>query len=192
MDGVKSMIQRKTILGLFLLFLIAGASAINVYVPITQTTTKTGHVVGTVRCHHNLFSYEMILQNFTDNTWHSVFVSPDGKFDFEVDPGDYLLILLDGDTGHPEYRNFTAVAGQISQVHFKGHAISTDSGTPIPTPTPTVSPTPTPTVSPTPTPTPVCHTKVVCTSGYWELPKLSIQCVPIWHPPECHTVTICE
>jgi hypothetical protein len=98
---------------LLLMALVAGAQA------------GTGHIYVDVRCQHNLFSQEMILTSFTANEAVSVYLTPDGKFDAELPPGDYVLILLDGNAGHREYRFFTVRSGEITHIdQFIGHAIS--------------------------------------------------------------------
>jgi hypothetical protein len=177
----------------------------------------TGHAYTNVRCMHNIFSYEMTLVTFTYNEAMPVYVSPDGYWDSELLVGKYALILLDGDTGHREYRYFEVRADEITHIDpFIGHAISPKGNTtpePIPTPTvtpivtptvsptisptpipttiptivPTVSPTPIPTITPTPTPAPQCERVWVC--GDWEWFCWGDWCIP--NPGHCFWVEKC-
>jgi hypothetical protein len=155
---------------------------------------------------HDLFSKEIILIN-SEGQSTSIFLNPDGKYDTPINPGHYKAILIDGNSGHREEREFDIVAGQTQTVWFIGHAVSSEPGIlePIPTPTiepttlPTEIPTTVPTITPTPTPTPDCHWERVCTPEYWSY-ELRKRChapwcdwviVPIWHSEKCHYVWVC-
>jgi hypothetical protein len=150
----KPMAMKSLIFGLFLLCLIAGAHAENIYTPIPAPTPAPFGVLDvTVRCHHNIISQEMILTSFTNNEKTSVYLNPDGTYDTLLVPGDYALILLDGNGGQRESRYFTIQSGYSVQISFIGHGVTFDSG-PIPAPTPSLIPTEVPTTEPTLTPTP--------------------------------------
>ena len=112
---------------LIILCAVSVVSAENTYVPVEQTTQSYGNLYVTDRCHNNLFSHEMILINLTNNESESIFLNPDGKYDTQIVPGEYSLILLDGNAGHSEYQHFIINAGWTTYVNFIGHAISSDS-----------------------------------------------------------------
>lgn len=200
------------ILLLALISVIGTASAANLYIPVPTTTpAQSGHVWVNVRCQHNLFSQQMILTSFTNNAAKDVYLSADGKWDDDLVPGDYALILLDGNAGHREYRFFTIRSAESVTFQFVGHAVTFGPGeenvTPVPTPTPipTITPTPTasptpvpttvptpvPTAIPTPVPTPICHTEISCTPGWWGpwIPGLWLN---TWHPQVCVPIMVCE
>lgn len=257
--------MKKIVIGILILLLMPGVSA----------EDRMGHVFVTVRCHHNLFSDDMILTSFTENDATTVHLTPDGKYDAGLAPGEYVLILLDGNAGKREYAYFTITEGQSAYVSFIGHAVTFEYDEKTPAPTPTPVPTVTPTPEPTPyvyhpatalffadpteycapanvafwdwsmefpinwdwyvngvkfsdisqavleglgegvysidlwvnneiggswmnrtnyitvsncTPPPVCYEKEVCTPGYFG----KIVGCPVWHPPECHFIRICD
>ncbi|MCK9591418.1 MAG: hypothetical protein M0Q91_05345 [Methanoregula sp.] len=162
------------ILSIILLSLIAGVHAQNIYVPIPATTPDPyGTVYVDVRCQHGIYSSMMVLTSLTNNAASTVYLSPDGTWNTQLIPGDYALILLDGNMGRREYQFFTVQAGESAYVNFIGHAITGSSKIiPInPSPVPTVTPSPTPTVVPTispipvPTSTPICYCQK---KGWWE------------------------
>jgi hypothetical protein len=103
------------VLVIFLLLLLVGS----------VNAENTGHVYVTIRCMNNIFSRAMILTSFTNNNADIVWVSPDGKWDSELIPGSYALILLDGNSGQREYRFFDIREGMTTMIdQFIGHAIS--------------------------------------------------------------------
>jgi hypothetical protein len=202
--------MKSLILGLFLLALIGGAQAENIYTPIPITTPEPfGELNINVRCHHNLISQEMKLTSITNNEEMSVYLNPDGTYDTILVPGDYALILIDGNGGQTEYRYFTIQSGYSVQISFIGHAVTFDPVTTItPTPTlipsviPTTEPTPTPTVIPTVTPTPIPTVTPTPTETITPLPTPTIlptitpspSPTPVITPtptPICHEEKIC-
>lgn len=143
-------------LALFLLALIAGAQA-----------SETGHAYVTVRCQHNIFSNEMILTSFTENTAVREWIGPDGKWDRELAPGNYALILLDGNAGHREYRFFSVRSEETTFIdQFLGHAISTDPGR--------------------------CHKECTWKRGYDTRICENGVCIPTHHPGHWECVERCE
>jgi len=189
-----------TLIGLvIILCLICGTvSAENSYVPVEQPTISPyGHLYVHVLCMNNLISKDMVLTNNAgDNTIISL--QPDGTLDTPLIADDYILVLIDGNSGHSETRHFTITGGETTYVWFIGHARSMDeikaiiTSTPTPTiePTETVSPEPSPTITPevtstpiptessTPEPTPYCHWANITSE--------------IYHPEENHTIQIPE
>ena len=172
---------------------IGTVSAENIYTPIPATTPAPFGVLEiTLRDHNTLHpGSELIIISNADGELMSDTISPDGFYYAWLNPGEYDLMLPDGNAGHPEYAHVTIESGYKKIVPFLGHAVSFDPGrlppteptalpttvpttepTVIPTTIPTISPTPSPTPTPLPTltplPTPVCHQEKVCTPGYWE------------------------
>jgi hypothetical protein len=205
-----------TLIGLIIILcLICGTvSAENSYVPVEQPTISPyGHLYVHVLCMNNLISKDMVMAN---NAGDNVILTlqPDGTLDTPLIAGDYILVLIDGNSGHSETRHFTITGGETTYVWFIGHARSVDEVkiiiTPTPTPTieptetaspepsPTITPevttTPTPTESPTPEPTPYCYWANTTSEIYHQEVNHTIQ-IPevnhtIYHPeiPANYTV----
>ena len=187
---------------LIALCVIGTVSAENIYSPVPATTPSlTGHVWVTVRCHHNLFSREMILTSITNDGTEIVNITPDGKWDDELLTGDYGLILIDGNAGHPESTYFTIRPGESAYIPLIGHAVSSEPGvlpTQTPLPTDTITPEPTATISPTDTPTPEPTFTVEPTTTLTPVPTTIPTTSPTVSPtitplptPVCHKEKVC-
>ncbi len=117
-----------------LIFLILLAITISVsaggYSPVKQDISDgSGSVEISVLCHNNLFSKEMILtNNIAPTEGKSIFLDHTGKFNDRFIPGDYTVVLLDGNGGQPETKKFRIDGGYTSYVTFIGHAISNGGG----------------------------------------------------------------
>ena len=206
-----------TIILLIAIIVIIGAigtvSAENIYTPILQTPTETGHVYIILRCQDNIYSKEIdvrSLDNPTDWYW-ILFVRPDGKTDTEFDPGEYHYNLTDGNAGHPEEGTFHIYAGWNTIVPILGHASGREPGnfpnqtptpeptatiTPPPTESPTVTPTEIPTILPTAIPTtePIVIPTTVPTTVPTDIPTTSPTLSPTITPlptPVCHKEKVC-
>jgi len=162
------------------------ASAENIYIPVEQPTgTPYGTLYIHVLCMHDLFSKEIILIN-AEGISTSLFLNPDGKYDTPLNPGHYKMILIDGNAGHREEREYDIVAGQTQTVTFIGHAVSSEPGKIEPSPTPTLKP--------------QCHWERTCTPGHWtyelrqrfHAPWCDWVITPVWHSRECHPVWQCD
>ena len=85
----------------------------------------TGSLFINVRCRHNLISRGMVLtNNIAPRIKLTLYLRPDGFYDDRFIPGDYTLVLLDGNAGQPETQSFSVVARHSTFVSFIGHAVS--------------------------------------------------------------------
>jgi hypothetical protein len=201
---------------LLALCIIGTVSAENIYIPIPQTTPAPfGVLEVTLRDQHTLIPGSEHLLIIKDGETISDTISPDGYYYAFLVPGEYDLVLPDGNAGHPEYARITIQAGEKIVVPFLGHAVSFDPDilptqtiTPEPTatPLPTISPTPVPTTVPTPVPTtiptteptivptpsptqPPCEVHYVWVCGNWEWFCWNGNCIP--NPGHCSWVKEC-
>ena len=75
-----------------------------------------------VLCQHNLFSKDVLIQE--NGNIYNITLNPSGTYEGRYDPGQYNLTLLDGNGGHPEFKNATVHEGYQTLVIFIGHAVS--------------------------------------------------------------------
>jgi hypothetical protein len=134
---------------------------------------------------------EVVREGFPAFATEIVNITPDGKWDDELLTGDYGLILLDGNAGHPEYAYFTIRPGESAYIPLIGHAVSSEPGE-VPTQTPTPEPTVTVLPTPTTTPEPTITTPVPTTVPTPE-PTITILPTPVPTPEPCevHYVWVC-
>lgn len=175
--------SRSLLRALILLSLIAGVQAANIYTPIVQMPPTTGHAYVTIRCMSNCFNYNMVLTSFSENQAENIAAMPDGRWDRELLPGDYVLILMNGNGEQREYRYFTIQAGETTYIdQFIGHAISGKRGNV--TSVPTIDPTQLPTISPATTPTSIPTTSPALSPTITVMPTpVPITPVPITPRP---------
>lgn len=176
------MFEKSIAMILIVLMLVTTVVSAGGYQAIKQYKSDgTGTMEIVVRCHHNLFSKDIVITS-SDGSKQTVFLNPSGKFEARFQEGLYNLVLLDGNGGQKEYATATVIAGYQTKVQFIGHAVTMQHIEP--TATPTVKPTPQPTPSPQPTPTPTPTPEPVC---YWNNWTETIN-----HPEVNHTEIVEE